>query len=114
MNMTTSEAIEASRVPRPAFIGTPRERKLVLIRVKAPLSLRVFALPPKIAKRTQFHSKHIALQILTTEKFLFLSKANLMIPNNVQGAHAPLRLCVNNKKTQNKPHLCHTATLQFK
>ena len=33
------------------------------------------------AKRTQFHSKHIVLQILTTQTFLFRPKANLMIQN---------------------------------
>ena len=35
---------------------------------------------PQIAKRTQFHSKHIVLQILTTKIFLFCPKANLMNP----------------------------------
>jgi hypothetical protein len=36
----------------------------------------------EIAKRTQFHSKHLVLQILTTKIFLFSPKANLMIPKN--------------------------------
>jgi hypothetical protein len=32
----------------------------------------------KIAKRTQFSSKHAVVQSLTTKKFPFFSKANLM------------------------------------
>jgi hypothetical protein len=33
----------------------------------------------EIAKRTQFYSQHSVLQTLTTKKFLFLPKANLMM-----------------------------------
>jgi len=59
------------------------------LRIYASMSWDASALKnAKMMKRTQFHSKHAVLQSLTTKKFLFLPKANLMIPNGTPEAHA--------------------------
>src|SRR5262249_8648995 len=49
-----------------------------IFRSLAFLPLRILALPPKIAKRTQFNSQPPVLKTLTTKKFPFCSKANLI------------------------------------
>jgi hypothetical protein len=89
--------VECASLPRrsSAKAGRPAarhsafaRRRLTLVRSAfAPLPFRALALKKVgIAKRTQFHSKHIVLQILTTKKFLYSPKANLMILHGVPGS----------------------------
>ena len=60
--------------PWPPPVAFSSRLRVFVVHVSPP-----FALPPQIAKRTQFLSKPIDLHTLTTKIFLFCPKANLMI-----------------------------------
>jgi hypothetical protein len=65
-----------NKLPIVSMLSVP----LAFVSHFASLLLCVLALKnAEIAKRTQFLSKHAVLQILTTKKFPFRAKANLMV-----------------------------------